>query len=312
MSNLDNTLKMLFKLKSGVVVKRKELADEFNVSEKQVARYKKALEEFFAIESIPGPTGGYRLIDSYFPFKELLTEDEIMLLKYYSESLQYCDDKKLKKALDKINYSILKENNQMSTHIIPYSRINSNGQDIQKTQNKLYEAILHKHVVIISYTSNEGKTTRRRIQPYRLFVYKGESYVVAKCLLKDGIRFFKLVRISEIIVTSIKFSLDIDIDKFLKDSMSKNIGIFYGEEYKLKLKIYPPMSNTIKERIWVENQSVEEFENGEIIFEASMKGEPEIISWILSMRSYVEVIEPESLKNKLKEELNKMVNNLKK
>ncbi|KZL91866.1 helix-turn-helix transcriptional regulator [Clostridium magnum] len=312
MSNLDNILKMIFKLKPGVVIKRKELADEFNISEKQVARYKRILEEFFTIESIPGPTGGYRLLDSYFPFKELLTEDEVMLLKYYSASSQYSDDEKLRKALDKINYSILKEDNQISAQIIPYSRINNNGRDIQRTQNKFYEAILHKYEVIISYTSNEGKSTRRRVQPYKLFMYKGECYVIAKCLLKDSIRFFKLVRISEMIVTSIKFEQNLDVEKFLQDSMDKNIGIFYGQEYKLKLKIYPPMSNTIKERIWVDNQVITELENGEIFFEATMQGGPEIISWILSMRSCVKVIEPESLKIELKEELEKMINNLKK
>lgn len=312
MSNLDNTLKMLFKLKPGIVIKRKELANELNVSEKQVARYKRTLEEFFTIESIPGPTGGYRLLDSYFPFKELLTEEEIMLLKYYSASLQYSEDEKLKKALDKINYSILKENNQVSAQIIPYSRINNNGRDIQNMQNKFYEAILHKYEVIISYTSNEGKSTRRRIQPYKLFIYKGECYVVAKCLVKNDFRFFKLVRISELIVTSIKFQQDMNVEKFLKESMDKSIGIFYGQEYKLKLKIYPPMSNTIKERIWVDNQVINELENGEILFHATMKGGPEIISWILSMRSYVKVIEPESLKIELKEELEKMINNLKK
>lgn len=71
------------------------------------------------------------------------------------------------------------------------------------------------------------------------------------------------------------------------------------------------MANTISERIWVDNQVITELENGSILFEATMKGGPEIISWILSMQSYVEVRDPQSLKVKLKEELEKMIKNLK-
>ena len=42
-----------------------------------------------------------------------------------------------------------------------------------------------------------------------------------------------------------------------------------------------------------------------------MKGGPEIVSWILSMQSHVEVLEPQSLKDELKEELEKMIKKLK-
>ena len=300
---------MLFKLKRGIVVKRQELAEELSVSEKQISRYKRALDEFFTIESTPGPTGGYKLIDSYFPFKELLTEEEIILLRYYIKSIQYVDNEKLIRAVDKINYSILREDKQTITEIIPYSKVNNNDEIIE-IQNKMYEAILNRNEVIISYKSNQGVITRRKIQPFKLFVYKGECYVVAMCLLKNQIRFFKLVRIKELIVTGIKFEVSVDIEKLVEESTKNSIGIFSGKEYKLKLKISPPMSNTISERIWVDNQVITELDNGEILFEATMKGGPEIISWILSMRTYVQVIEPDFLKQELKKELEQMIKKL--
>lgn len=209
--------------------------------------------------------------------------------------------------MEKINYSILREDNLRTTQIIPYSKVNINGKDIYEIKNKLYEAILNKNEVIIDYSSNSGKNSRRRIQPYKLFMYKQECYVVAKCLLKQQIRFFKLVRINEIIVTSFKFDIEFDIEEYLTDLMEKSIGIFSGKEYEMKLEIEPPMANTVKERIWVDNQKITELGEGKILFEATMKGGPEIISWILSMRSYVKVIEPEILKNELKDELEKMI-----
>lgn len=311
MGDLANTLKMLFKLKPGVVIKKHELADELQVSEKQISRYKKALDEIFCIDTIPGPLGGYKLLDLYFPFKELLTEEELMLLKSYSSSIQYIDNEALKKALDKINYSILRDGNQVSAEIIPYSRVKL-SDDIADIQGKLYEAILNKNEIILTYKSNKGMVTKRRVQPFKLFVYKGEFYLIAKCLLKNDIRYFKITRIEKLIVTGFKFHSDFDVNTYLSEAKENNLGIFDGKQYELKLLIHPPMANTISERIWVDNQVIEELEDGSILFEATMKGGPEIISWILSMRSYVEVIEPLSLKEELIEELEKIKNYYKK
>ncbi|NFO12243.1 UNVERIFIED_ORG: transcriptional regulator [Clostridium botulinum] len=311
MSHLENVLKMLFKLKKGIIIKRNDLARELCVSEKQITRYKRDLESLFTIESILGPNGGYRLLDSYFPFKELLTKDEIMLLQYYGKEIQYIDNEVLSIALNKINYSILKDNSSECTEIIPYSRINNDGADIKDIQNKLYEAILNKNVVLITYGSNEGKQTKRRIQPYKIFIYKGQSYVIAKCLLKNEVRIFKLVRIAECIVTSKQFEREFDVEAYINELRNNSIGIFGGKEYKLKLEICPPMSNTIKERIWIDNQIITNLKNGNILFEAKMRGGPEIISWILSMRSCVKVIEPQILKDEIEKELEKMMKKLK-
>lgn len=310
MSDLENTLKMLFKLKQGEIIKKKDLAVEFGVSERQISRYKNSLSSLFTIESIPGPSGGYRMINSYFPFKQLLSEEEIMLLKVHITSSEYEENEKIKKALDKINYTILKGSDNVSAQIIPYSRVNIDEENMLTIQKDFYQAILNKNEVIIEYVDNSGKETRRRIQPYKLFVYKGETYIVANCLIRNDIRFFKLIRIKEYIITGKIFNAVIDIENKLDEYRTNNIGIFSGEEYEIKLEISPPMANTVKERIWVDNQEIEELGDSKILFKAVMKGEPEIISWILSMKSFVKVISPVSLKEKIKEELEKMIKNL--
>lgn len=309
MSNLENTFKMLFKLKSGKVLKKKELAEEFNVTERQIGRYKNILDDFFTIESIPGPNGGYKLLDAYFPFKQLLTKEEIMLLKFSMNSLDDSSNKKIKNALDKINYSILNGEENMTTQIIPYSRINMQNVKLDNMKFEIYEAILNKKEIIIEYIGNNGHESRRRVQPYRLYFFKGELYLVAYCLEKMDIRFFKLARIERYIITSKLFEKNLNIEYKINEDRKNSIGIFSGEVYKLELAISPPMANTIKERIWVDNQEIETLSDGTIIFKANMRGGPEIISWILSMNSCVKSIKPEALKNKVKEELEKMMKN---
>ena len=52
MGNLNNTLKMLFMLKSGGVIKAKDIANRLEIDEKQVRRYKENLDEFFDIRVV--------------------------------------------------------------------------------------------------------------------------------------------------------------------------------------------------------------------------------------------------------------------
>lgn len=312
MSNLENMLKMLFELKKGNIVKKKDLANKLSITEKQVLRYKNAIGELFTIESIPGPNGGYKMIGLYFPFKELLTKEEIMLLKMHISSCQYNDmeSEKLKRALEKINYTILKDTDNISAQMIPYSKVDMSNKDILTIKRNFYEAILNHQQVIIEYTGNNGTNTKRTIEPYKLIIFKGQWYIVSKCLLKNNIRFFKLIRIKNYIVTSKRFKIDIDVDKLISEYRKNSIGIFGGKEYDIELEITPPIANTIKERIWVDNQIIEELNNGKILFKARMNIDPEIISWIFSMKSSVKIIKPEILKKEVKCELQKMIENL--
>ncbi|MBD7912072.1 helix-turn-helix transcriptional regulator [Clostridium cibarium] len=313
MGNLNNSLKMLFILKSGGVIKVKDIAKRLEVTEKQVRRYKETLEEFFNIESISGPSGGYKLVGGYFPFKEILTEEEVNLLKEVIVSLDsnYIENNpKIIKAIEKINYTILNgEDHESCEQIIPYSRVKNAGIDIQKISEEMYKSILDQVEVIIVYKDNSGKCTERRVQPYQIFTYKGERYLIAKCLLRKEVRFFKLRRIESYIITSVKFEKDIDVKALIKEYKTNSIGIFGGKKYNLKLEISYPMANIIKERVWVENQEVIEL-NNKILFKASMIGGPEVISWILSMGKSVKVLEPEDLRIEIHNILKEMIKNI--
>lgn len=307
-------MQMLFSLNTGKIISRKEFAERFNVSEKTITRYEKALEEVVSIEVKTGRNGGYKMLDKHIPFKQLLSKDEIMLLKLATKSLDESinvDNENLKKAIDKINYSIINlEDSGVDAQIIPYSRVKKIDEEFSKKQMSIYEAILNKNEVIIGYQNNNGEISRRNIEPYKYFYYKGECYLIAKCLKKSEIRFFKLIRISDYIITSKKFKNNVDVTKIIEDFKENNIGIFSGEEIAIELKITPPMANTIKERVWVEDQIIKEDDKGNIIFKATMKSGPEITSWILSMKDSVEILNPQSLKEEIKETLEKMLKKL--
>ncbi|MEG0306461.1 MAG: WYL domain-containing protein [Clostridium sp.] len=313
MSKLGNSLRMLFILKSGRVVKAKEIAEQLEVTVKEVGRYKVVLEEFFDIESLPGPNGGYRLRDTYFPFKEVLKENEVRMLKDAIGALNDVsldNSIELKNIINKINYSIInKQDDGVSEQMIPYSKVKSIGGLHKKICDVLCEAIISSYETKISYKDNSGELSDRRVQPYQFLRYKGEKYLVANCLLRNEVRFFKIARIQACIVTSKKFEKTVNVKGLIEEYKCNNIGIFEGREYNLILEISPPMANTVSERVWVENQEISELHNGIIRFKAAMKGGPEIISWILSMGSCVKIIEPQQLREEIIVKLEDMIKN---
>lgn len=108
MDGLGNILKMIFILKTKKKVKIKDLANELEVSERQVRRYKNEIDKYFDIESVTGSDGGYSLIDDYFPFKDVLTEDEINKLKFIINLLSCENSSDLMLIVEKLNLRIMK------------------------------------------------------------------------------------------------------------------------------------------------------------------------------------------------------------
>jgi len=62
------------------------------------------------------------------------------------------------------------------------------------------------------------------------------------------------------------------------------------------------MSIKVSERIWVEDQEITFNEDNSIIFKAKMTGLDDLVNWVLGLGSSVEVIKPEELKQRVKDE----------
>ena len=302
-------------LSDGMTVKIKDIANELEISERQIKRYKEILSDYVDIEATTGRGGGYRLKDIYFPLRTTLTEAEIDILRYNIDSIENFsqkDKEQIKRIIGKINYSILKNEKGIDSYseFIPYSIVKNCGEKQKRIFKDIYKAIVEGKELIINYKDNRGNYRVRTVQPYKYLTYKGEKYLVANCLLRNEIRYFKLIRIQEYKVTDKTFARVDNIQEIIDKERENSVGIFGGKEYKLVLEVSPPMANTVSERIWVEGQEIEELEDGKIRFKATMKGGPEIISWILSMGDTVKVIEPIEIKEELKRKLINMLSNL--
>lgn len=313
MSQIGNALKMYILLQSKGKMKSREIAQALETDERTIRRYRDDLEQAgIFIESERGKYGGYRLLNDNLLVGLNLTDREyhsLLLVEKYLKDIRHIASKDMTLLTEKFNvlnkvHSLPIE--AINNHAAIATLSNSNRDAELKRLIDIHSAILSKNKLKINYTSLSSGNNDRIVHPYATFQYKGDMYFVGFCETKESVLDFKMGRINryEILADSFTKSEEFDLNNFMKNC----IGIYRGKEYKVKLKIHHPMSQIIKEKLWVENQVITELGDGAILFKATMRGLEEIKSWILSMRSHVVVMEPEEIVREIKDEIKRMKN----
>lgn len=307
MSKVSNALIMLALLKSRGKMTRNEIAQEIECNKREISRYKDDLEiAGVRIKEIRGKYGGYVLEGKDYLLSLDLTNAEYEALNMAHLQLkqeEFLFVKELKNALMKINS--LKDKHTDISESEYYIKNAKSNFDYEKERNiwlKINEAIITLSKINLKYDGLEKGITQRVVRPYALFQYKGDMYFVGYCELRYEIRQFKLSRILDYKITKEKFYKNNTFS--LNDYLQNNFGIYKDGEIQLKLKIYYPMAQIVKEKHWVKDEKIEDYKKDNyIIYEAKIYGETELKSWILGMGSSVEILEPESFKQKIKKEL---------
>lgn len=311
MSKFSNLLKLLILLKSKKRIKAKELANDLGVSERMIRKYMNDLAEAnINVESIPGPTGGYELIGYDYMLNLDIKPEEAIALQMATTYLKKCDNFDLKLQIESLNEKI-KILNESCNELDDYSDNivikpkSSNLDKESKFELEIQAACISKKKLRIKYVSVSSGETERTIHPYGIITRNNLKYLVAYCENRERELTFKLMRITQVGVLNNTFELPSSFN--IKEFMKNHLGLFHDENYNLKLLINKPFSQAVSEGLYAENQEIKWINSETIIFEGKMSGKPDIIRWILSMRTSVTVIEPKVLRDEIKEELKKML-----
>lgn len=304
MSKFSNLLKLLMILKSKGRVKSKELADALGVSERMIRKYISDLyESGIVIESVPGPTGGYELIGYEYLLNLNITDEEMTAFKLLTRNNDNPYIRSLKDKLS-IQRALNTKYDDFSSNITLNSKV-ANLELQNRIEQDLYIGIVFRKKVKVNYTSLTSGTSERIIHPYKVIMRNNVKYLICFCENRESILTLKLVRFSKVKVLDDKFVMPekSEIEVLMKDQL----GIIGNDDIKVKLHIKKPISYAVKERIYASDQVIIENDDESIIFKASFRGKEDVIRWILSMKSYVTVLEPKSLSNEIKNELEKML-----
>lgn len=306
-------IQMLQILNSGKPYKISELAALLDTNERNIIEYRKELEEAgFYINSVPGRYGGYTLDSkNVLPSIQLLPEEKDSILGAYSyiaNRTTFPKRKEFIQGMAKIFSRIDLTNQQYNevTQLDGFSMFMS-VEAINKIYVEFEQAIKEQKKVYIDYISSDNEVRGRNILPYKIFMYNHRWFVHGFCERVHDYRFFDFCRIVKMTVLDKKFVKDLYYNEH--DYLDQFGMLGNTQYYHVKLKFYGLDAIYAKLQAYGKNQKIVEAVKEYTIIELDMSYKPRIIGFILYYRGNCEVLEPEWLKEEVKEAALKIVAN---
>ena len=163
-----------------------------------------------------------------------------------------------------------------------------------------------KRLQITFYSKGTNETTNREISPIRMIYYRDNWYLDAYCHMRDALRSFALdgVRSARVLdLKTVEFT-----EKELKENFTESYGIFSGKATQTcKLKFSPNRARWVSTENWHTKQVGRSEPDGSYILEFPFNQDPELIMDIMKYGADVQVLSPPSLKNKIEQEIEKML-----
>jgi predicted DNA-binding transcriptional regulator YafY len=179
------------------------LAREFSVSVRTVKRDLAALENSGApVWSRPGPGGGYGLaVGASLPPVSLSPAQAVALMAAVSAApdAPYADlaAAGIHKILDVLDPRTRARADELAGRVW----VNALPSSSRAIRSALEEAMAEQRVIRIRYTSREGTTTTRDVEPVLFASTNGQWYLVGWCRLRNAMRWFTVSRIERASVT---------------------------------------------------------------------------------------------------------------
>ena len=178
-------------------------------------------------------------------------------------------------------------------------------QELNRRYDTVAQCIAHRKELEMDYLSLSNKVSHRRFDPYKLFMYNNAWFMLGYDKKSYEIRYFKLSRIQSMNVTNDRFTVlatykESDyLDEF---GMKKN-----GEWYEIDLWLHGRYAMLARERIYGRNQTVTLIDEDTTELRCMMQNEENIMCFVMGFGSHCEVVSPEWLKERVKDEAEKIL-----
>lgn len=175
---------------------------------------------------------------------------------------------------------------------------------------RIIEAIRNKMVLRLYYQPfYEDKPYFTDVHPYLLKEYQSRWYLIGLNDFKDRIRTYALDRIHDIQSSDLAYRQN---DLKAADYFRHSIGVISPEGIppKTLIAVQKTQARYLISQPWHESQNIEEEDGDEVIFSFRVHPTYEFVSLLLSLGKDVRILEPASLKDRIKEELEEMLRKL--
>lgn len=251
--------------------------------------------------------GGYFYEDPDFSINDVpLSEDELSSIRFAVSTLQQFREvpffQQFGLAIDKIvdRVAVGDQSQELSEFIQFEAAVSAGGNDYLPT---LLEGIQAKKRVWFMYTSfqQQQQSKPRKVSPLFLKEYRNRWYLISYDLQKKDISTFALDRMTELqlLDEAAQIPADFNATDYFRDAVG--ITAFKGEAVKIIIKAEPVAARYIETQAFHASQKLVEKQPTFSIFELRILITEEFIRNLLGYAGEVEVLEPASLRQTLKE-----------
>jgi predicted DNA-binding transcriptional regulator YafY len=297
---INRLLAITISLLNKTSVTAAELAERFEVSTRTIYRDIEVLSGAgVPVYTNKGHGGGISLLEEYTLNKALISEKESQSLLLALKALEATKYPDMGVISEKIG-AIFKNRVAEDWIQIDFSCWGSQpNEDNRFTDIK--KAILQHNVICFEYVNSAGNKTTREVEPEKL-IYKGYAwYLVGYCCLRGEFRLFRISRIKNVQISSKFFTPRNNVDKKVEDSTGSSKNVV---ELKLRFRkeaLYRLYDDFDQEKIK---------SNSDGTFDVTMTFPEDewVYGYILGFGCYVEVLEPDRIRQIIRNKLQKTLN----
>jgi predicted DNA-binding transcriptional regulator YafY len=152
------------------------------------------------------------------------------------------------------------------------------------------------------YTASRDEHTERKVSPYHLYNAQGDWYLIAFDDMRQKMRNFAIGRMEDWRVLDETFNRDPAFS--VKNYMSSAFQTERGEEVaEVVIRFDNQQARYIRERCWHSTQQIEELPDGRLVLRLRTGGLGEAQRWVMQFGSHAEVLEPEGLREKIRQDI---------
>ncbi|MCL2058974.1 MAG: YafY family transcriptional regulator [Oscillospiraceae bacterium] len=288
---ISRLFEIVYVLLSQKVVTAKELAARFGVSPRTIYRDIDTL----SLSGIPvytekGRGGGIGLLPGFVLSKSMLNEQEQDEILNALQGLSYVvSPETTGQVLNKLSAVFNRTvSDWLEVDFSEWSGINGNYF------NELKTAILERRLIKFDYFGATGKKTYRSAEPTQLWFKSRAWYLKAYCLVRQDFRIFKLSRIKNLYVTDETF--------FVREPRETMTGTEIPDSATKYVNIVMRIGSEMAYRVYDEHgeDSIALQPDGGFIVSETWPEDEWLFRMILSYGEYMEVLEPEHIRETVK------------
>lgn len=292
---IDRLLGITIYLLNHKAASARVLAEEFEVSVRTILRDIETLNlAGIPITSLYGSGGGYKIMENFKLNSQLMDGEDYSYILTALEGLKSgLHNKGIKDTFEKIMHTAADK--KMEQNIFLDFSVMHEGISLDQYLELLEKSIIERKVVQFAYTNASHETSDKAVEPIALKYRWYAWYLLGYCPTVNAYRWYKVIRMRNLTLTDLPFLTEHEPAKLIMERLEASDNQDYITILvKCDVSVKVPVEEYLKGEVISENDGYFILRLKEIAKERLW------YSLLVGFGDKVEVLEPESLRRKVK------------